>query len=95
VLLFETKLQNIRELIYPTLLMAVGVMALVGLGLFQRFSAQGGSNRIGPDRAADRAHGAVAHAATGGGASGPDEEEDESPAVRTADQPPAGRNSAG
>jgi hypothetical protein len=67
VLLFETKLNNVRELIYPTLLMAVGVFALVGLGLFQRLSAEGGSNRIGPDRAADRAHEAVANAAAGGG----------------------------
>jgi hypothetical protein len=50
VLVFETKLERIADLIYPTALMAVAVLAVVGLGLFQRLSAEGGSNRIGDDR---------------------------------------------
>jgi hypothetical protein len=49
VLVFETKLEAISNLIYPTALMAVAVAAVVGLGLFQRLSAEGGSNRIGED----------------------------------------------
>jgi hypothetical protein len=49
VLVFETKLEAISDLIYPTALMAVAVAAVVGLGLFQRLSAEGGSNRIGED----------------------------------------------
>lgn len=93
VLLFETKLENVRDLVYPTMLMAVGVLALVGLGLFQHLSAEGGSNRIGPDRAADRAHEAVAHAATGGGEL--QQEADADDPARTDDPPPAGRNSGG
>jgi hypothetical protein len=50
VLVFETKLERIADLIYPTALMAVAVLAVIGLGLFQRLSAEGGSNRIGDDR---------------------------------------------
>jgi hypothetical protein len=50
VLVFETKLERIGDLIYPTALMAVAVAAVIGLGLFQRLSADGGSNRIGEDR---------------------------------------------
>jgi hypothetical protein len=50
VLVFETKLERIADLIYPTALMAVAVLAVVGLGLFQWLSAEGGSNRIGADR---------------------------------------------
>ena len=95
VLLFETKLDNVRELIYPTLLMAVGVFALIGLGLFQRLSAEGGSNRIGPDRAADRAHEAVANAAAGGGTDEAAPEDDPERSVKTSDRPPAGRSSGG
>jgi hypothetical protein len=49
VLVFETKLENINQLIYPTGLLAVAILAVVGLGLFQRLSAEGGSNRIGAD----------------------------------------------
>jgi hypothetical protein len=49
VLVFETKLEAISDLIYPTALMAVAVAAVVGLGLFQRLSAEGGSNEIGED----------------------------------------------
>jgi hypothetical protein len=49
VLVFETKLEAVSDLIYPTALMAVAVAAVVGLGLFQRLSAEGGSNRIGED----------------------------------------------
>jgi hypothetical protein len=49
VLVFETKLEAISDLIYPTALMAVAVAAVIGLGLFQRLSAEGGSNRIGED----------------------------------------------
>jgi hypothetical protein len=40
VLVFETKFENITHLIYPSGLMAVGVLALVGLGLFQRLTAE-------------------------------------------------------
>ncbi|MBA3562656.1 MAG: hypothetical protein H0W33_01320 [Gammaproteobacteria bacterium] len=43
VIVFETKEGNVRELIYPTFLMAVGVLALVGLGLFQWLSRHAGS----------------------------------------------------
>jgi hypothetical protein len=50
VLVFGTKLEAMPDLIYPTALMAVAVLALVGLGAFQRLSAEGGSNLIGPDR---------------------------------------------
>ena len=49
VLIFEVKLENVAELIYPTALLAVAVLAVVGLGLFQRLSAEGGSNLIGDD----------------------------------------------
>ena len=49
VLVFETKLEAISDIVYPTALMAVAVAAVVGLGLFQRLSAEGGSNRIGED----------------------------------------------
>ncbi|HEX6012890.1 MAG TPA: hypothetical protein VFY87_14050 [Geminicoccaceae bacterium] len=49
VLVFETKLEAISDLIYPTALMAVAVAAVIGLGLFQRLSAEGGTNRIGDD----------------------------------------------
>jgi hypothetical protein len=49
VLVFETKLERVADLIYPTALMAVAVAAVIGLGLFQRLSAHGGSNRIGED----------------------------------------------
>jgi hypothetical protein len=49
VLVFETKLERIADLIYPTALMAVGVAAMIGLGLFQKLTADGGSNRIGED----------------------------------------------
>lgn len=50
VLVFETRLEENAALIYPTLLMAVAVFALIGLGLFQMLSKSGGGNRIGPDR---------------------------------------------
>jgi hypothetical protein len=50
VLVFETKLERVADLIYPTALMAVAVAAMVGLGLFQRLTAEGGSNRIGEDQ---------------------------------------------
>ncbi len=80
VLLFETKLDNVRELIYPTLLMAVGVFALVGLGLFQRLSAEGGSNRIGPDRAADEAREPTVHAAGSGGGARTEDKQSTDPA---------------
>jgi hypothetical protein len=49
VLVFETKLERVADLIYPTALMAVAVATVVGLGLFQWLSAGGGSNRIGDD----------------------------------------------
>ena len=49
VLVFETKLEAISDIVYPTALMAVAVAAVVGLGLFQRLSAEGGTNRIGED----------------------------------------------
>lgn len=39
VIVFETKLDNLPGLIYPTALIATGVLALVGLGLFQRLTA--------------------------------------------------------
>lgn len=57
VLVFEAKLRDVTELVYPTGLMAVAVAAMIGLGLFQRLSAQGGSNRIGedPQETGDRA----------------------------------------
>ena len=35
VLLFEVKLDQLERLIYPTALMAVAILALVGLGLFR------------------------------------------------------------
>jgi len=53
VLVFETQLENISDLIYPTTLMAVAVLAVIGLGLFQRLSAHGGSNKIGDDPKAE------------------------------------------
>ena len=53
VLVFETKLEDIQNLLYPTALMAVAVLALIGLGAFQRLSAEGGSNLIGADEGAD------------------------------------------
>lgn len=49
VLVFETKFERMAELIYPTGLMAVAVAAMIGLGLFQWLTAEGGSNRIGDD----------------------------------------------
>ena len=52
VLVFETKLERIADLIYPTALMAVAVLAVIGLGLFQRLSAHGGNNQIGEDTGA-------------------------------------------
>lgn len=53
VLVFETQLENISLLIYPTALMAVAVLTVIGLGLFQRLSAHGGSNKIGDDPKAE------------------------------------------
>lgn len=50
VLVFETKLEHVADLIYPTGLMAVAVAATVGLGLFQWLTADAGSNRIGEDK---------------------------------------------
>ena len=38
VLVFEVKLDHIEQLIYPTALMAVAILALVGLGLFRWFT---------------------------------------------------------
>ena len=49
VLVFETKLERVADLVYPTGLMIVAVAAMVGLGVFQWLSAAGGSNRIGED----------------------------------------------
>lgn len=40
VLVFETKFENLKDLLYPSALMAVGVFALIGLGLFQRLTAE-------------------------------------------------------
>lgn len=45
VIVFEAKEENVRDLVYPTLLMAVSVLALVGLGLFQWLSRQAGSEQ--------------------------------------------------
>ncbi len=39
VLVFEKKSEQVETMIYPTALLAVGVFALIGLGLFQRLSA--------------------------------------------------------
>ncbi len=39
-LVFETKLERVSDLIYPTALMAVAVGALVGLGVFLRLSTE-------------------------------------------------------
>lgn len=44
VLVFETKLERITDLIYPTGLMAVAVAAMIGLGLFMWLSAERGGN---------------------------------------------------
>jgi tellurite resistance protein TehA-like permease len=38
VLVFEVKLEELDRLIYPTALMAVAILALVGLGLFRRLT---------------------------------------------------------
>lgn len=47
VLVFETKLERISDLIYPTGLMAVAVAAMVGLGLFLWLSAERGGGQHG------------------------------------------------
>ena len=49
VLVFETKLERLSDLVYPTALMGIAVAAMVGLGLFHWLTAEGGSNRIGED----------------------------------------------
>lgn len=49
VLVFETKLERLADLLFPTALMGVAVLAVVGLGLFQWLSAHAGTNRIGGD----------------------------------------------
>ena len=53
VVVIETKLESIEKLIYPVSLMAVGVFALIGLGLFQKLTspAQGGRPRNGEEHA--------------------------------------------
>jgi hypothetical protein len=55
VMVFETKFENISDLLYPTALMAVGVFALIGLGLFQRLTAEAHTVDPTSDRTAPRA----------------------------------------
>ena len=50
VLVFETKLEHVAELIYPTALLMVAVLAVVGLGVFQRLTSDSTGNEIGADR---------------------------------------------
>lgn len=50
VLVFETKLEHIADLIYPTGLLLVAILAVVGLGLFQRLTSESTGNAIGADR---------------------------------------------
>ncbi|MCB4770205.1 GNAT family acetyltransferase [Ancylobacter sp. Lp-2] len=49
VLLFETAREEISQVIYPALLVGIGCVALVSLGLFQRFSASV-ERQVGPER---------------------------------------------
>jgi hypothetical protein len=50
VLVFETKLERIADLIYPTALLTVAALAVVAMGVFQRLTSESVGNRIGEDR---------------------------------------------
>ena len=50
VLVFETKLEHIADLIYPTALLLVAALTVVALGVFQRLSSESAGNRIGADK---------------------------------------------
>jgi uncharacterized paraquat-inducible protein A len=49
VLVFETKLDDVAELIYPTALLAVAAFVVIAMGLFDRLTSASVGNRIGPD----------------------------------------------
>ena len=49
VLVFETKLEHVAELIYPTALLAVAALVVVAMGLFERLTSASVGNRIGAD----------------------------------------------
>ena len=53
VLVFETKLEQLSDLIYPTALLLVSAITVVALGAFQRLSGTSSGNRIGADGRAD------------------------------------------
>lgn len=53
VLVFETKLEQLSDLIYPTALLLVSAITVVALGAFQRLSGSSSGNRIGADGRAD------------------------------------------
>ena len=55
VLVFETKLEQLSDLIYPTALLLVSAITVVALGAFQRLSGTSSGNRIGADGRADAA----------------------------------------
>ena len=55
VLVFETKLEQLSDLIYPTALLLVSAITVVSLGAFQRLSGTSSGNRIGADGKADAA----------------------------------------
>ena len=55
VLVFETKLEKVSDLIYPTALLLVAALVVVALGAFQRLSSTSDGNRIGADGKADAA----------------------------------------
>ena len=59
VLVFETKLEQLSDLIYPTALLLVSAITVVALGAFQRLSGASVGNRIGRRRP-ERRHQGVA-----------------------------------
>ena len=50
VLVFETKLEDVAELIYPTALLAVAALVVIAMGIFERLTSDSVGNRIGADR---------------------------------------------
>jgi hypothetical protein len=51
VLVFETKLEHVADLIYPTALLAVAAFVVIAMGLFEKLTSASVGNRIGADEA--------------------------------------------
>jgi hypothetical protein len=51
VLVFETKLEHVADLIYPTALLGVAAFVVIAMGLFERLTSASVGNRIGADEA--------------------------------------------